>query len=70
MSRRRICAVARSGSLISQAALALLLGSALAGWLWDQFGASSTFAAGAALCALALLAILKSRAGRAKQTVA
>jgi MFS family permease len=34
--------------------LALLAASALAGWLWDQFGASFTFYAGAAFAAVAL----------------
>jgi len=34
--------------------LALLVASALAGWLWDQFGASVTFYAGASFAALAL----------------
>ena len=38
--------------------LALLLASPLAGFLWDRFGAAFTFFAGAAFCALALLAIL------------
>lgn len=33
--------------------LALLVASGLAGWLWDRFGPAATFAAGAALCALA-----------------
>jgi MFS family permease len=34
--------------------LAMLLASALAGWLWDSLGASFTFYAGAAFCGLAL----------------
>jgi MFS family permease len=34
--------------------LAMLVASVLAGALWDEFGASSTFYSGAALCALAL----------------
>ena len=34
--------------------LALLVASGLAGWLWDRFGAATTFGAGALLCALAL----------------
>jgi predicted MFS family arabinose efflux permease len=34
--------------------LALLVASALAGWLWDQFGARVTFYAGAAFAAAAL----------------
>ncbi|HBP89014.1 MAG TPA: MFS transporter, partial [Nitrospiraceae bacterium] len=35
--------------------VSLLLASVLAGFLWDQFGPSATFFAGAALTALALL---------------
>ncbi|MFM0732688.1 MFS transporter [Paraburkholderia sediminicola] len=35
--------------------LCMLLASALAGWLWDRFGASTTFLAGAALVAMPLL---------------
>jgi len=38
--------------------LALLLASPLAGFFWDRFGAAFTFSAGAAFCALALLALL------------
>jgi MFS family permease len=34
--------------------LALLAASVLAGWLWDQFGASFTFYAGAVFAAMAL----------------
>ncbi len=37
--------------------LAMLIASALAGWLWDRAGASFTFYAGAGLCVLALLAL-------------
>nr|WP_246448315.1 MFS transporter [Roseateles oligotrophus] len=37
--------------------LALLLASAAAGWLWDAFGAASSFYAGAGFCLLALLAL-------------
>ncbi|MFL6695042.1 MAG: MFS transporter [Ramlibacter sp.] len=37
--------------------IALLVASALAGLLWDRFGAASTFAAGAAISALSLLAL-------------
>ncbi|MGQ0666595.1 MAG: MFS transporter [Nitrospiraceae bacterium] len=33
---------------------AMLIASVLAGFLWDQFGAASTFAAGAVLCTIAL----------------
>jgi len=43
--------------------IAMLIASALAGWLWDAFGASRTFIAGAGLAALALVALLaQSRA--------
>ncbi|SEB21055.1 MFS transporter [Paraburkholderia sartisoli] len=35
--------------------LCMLLASALAGWLWDRFGASTTFLAGAALVVVPLL---------------
>jgi MFS family permease len=35
--------------------LAMLIASGLAGWLWDQWGASFTFTAGTGFCALALL---------------
>jgi MFS family permease len=41
--------------------LALLLASALAGWLWDSYGAAQTFIAGAVFCALALGAMLLRR---------
>jgi MFS family permease len=34
--------------------LALLVASALAGWLWDRLGGASTFVAGAAISAAAL----------------
>lgn len=37
--------------------LAMLIASALAGLLWDQFGAAQTFLAGGAFSALALLAV-------------
>ena len=37
--------------------IAMLLASVLAGWLWDAFGAPSTFYAGALFCLLALLAL-------------
>ena len=39
--------------------LAMLMASALAGLLWDRFGASSTFLAGAAFCAIALLGLVR-----------
>lgn len=35
--------------------LCMLLASALAGWLWDRFGASTTFLAGGALVVVPLL---------------
>ena len=46
--------------------LAMLLASALAGWLWDQWGASYTFAAGIvfSLAALALLGLRPARPGQ------
>lgn len=37
--------------------LAMLIASVLAGFLWDQFGASFTFYAGAAFCGVALLGL-------------
>ena len=37
--------------------LAMLLASALAGLLWDRFGAGFTFAAGAGFCVMALMAL-------------
>ena len=37
--------------------LAMLVASALAGWLWDGWGAPVTFFAGAGFCVLALLAL-------------
>lgn len=44
-------------SLVS--GLAMLIASVVAGFLWDQFGASFTFLAGAGFAALALLGLLK-----------
>lgn len=41
--------------------LALLLASALAGWLWDSFGAAFTFIAGGLFSGLTLVAILLRR---------
>jgi MFS family permease len=38
--------------------LAMLIASVLAGFLWDQLGPSSTFYAGAALCAIALAGLI------------
>jgi MFS family permease len=46
--------------------VAILAASLLAGWLWDAFGAPTTFSAGACLATCALLAFLPSR-GRLKQ---
>ena len=46
-------------NLVSGAAL--LVASVLAGWLWDHWGASATFYAGAAFSALALLALHRRR---------
>lgn len=37
--------------------VALLLASAMAGWLWDRYGPQATFALGAALAALAIAAL-------------
>ena len=39
--------------------VAMLLASALAGLLWDQWGARSTFVTGAALALVALLGLLR-----------
>lgn len=44
--------------------IALLIASALAGLLWDQFGAPQTFIAGAVFSAIAMLAILVRGAPR------
>jgi MFS family permease len=43
--------------------LAMLVASALAGFIWDRFGAATSFYAGAAFCLLALagLAIQPAR---------
>ncbi|WP_236702125.1 MFS transporter [Cupriavidus basilensis] len=43
--------------------LALLVASALAGWLWDRLGAEFTFYAGAAFSVATMLLILGSRKG-------
>lgn len=40
--------------------LALLISSAVAGLLWDRFGASITFYSGAALCGFALMGLFKN----------
>jgi MFS family permease len=37
--------------------LAMLVASATAGWLWDAYGAPSTFLAGGAFCLLGLIAV-------------
>ena len=50
--------------------IALLLASMLAGELWDHFGSSFTFLAGAALSLLALLAMLGTRARQPKRDAA
>ncbi len=41
--------------------IAMLVASGLAGWLWDHFGATSTFLAGAAFAGLTLLGLLAGR---------
>ena len=38
--------------------LAMLIASALAGWLWDRMGAEYTFYSGAALCGLTLVCLM------------
>ena len=43
--------------------LAMLAASVTAGWMWEGFGAASTFYAGAAFCGLALL-VLAGAGGR------
>jgi MFS family permease len=47
--------------------IAMLIASVMAGWMWDGYGAASTFYAGAAFCVLAL-ALLASAGGRLKAT--
>jgi MFS family permease len=47
--------------------IAMLAASVMAGWMWDGYGAASTFYAGAAFCVLAL-ALLASAGGRLKAT--
>jgi MFS family permease len=49
--------------------VALLIASALAGLLWDQFGAPQTFIAGAVFSAIAMLAILLRGAPRQRQSL-
>jgi predicted MFS family arabinose efflux permease len=48
--------------------VALLIASALAGWLWDVFGPPQTFYAGAGFAALAWLAMIARRVGRRTET--
>jgi predicted MFS family arabinose efflux permease len=43
--------------------IALLIASALAGWLWDVFGPPQTFYAGAGFAALACIGMIARRAG-------
>ena len=52
-------------SLVPLLGLALLVASALAGVLWDRWGAGATFLAGAGFSALALAALLARRPVRA-----
>ena len=42
--------------------LAMLLASGIAGWLWDQYGAATTFLGGAAFAGFALLGLVTRRA--------
>jgi MFS family permease len=44
--------------------VAMLVSGALAGWLWDEFGASHTFFAGALFCVLGLAGLLWQRQRR------
>jgi len=46
--------------------IAMLVASGLAGWLWDQFGAASTFLAGAIFAGLTLLGLLAGRRWRGR----
>lgn len=43
--------------------IAMLIASVVAGLLWDRFGASSTFCAGAVFCMVALIGLAKYRSG-------
>lgn len=43
--------------------IAMLVASVVAGLLWDQFGPSSTFYAGAVFCAVALIGLARYRTG-------
>lgn len=47
--------------------LAMLLASVLAGLLWDRWGASATFLAGAGFCVVSLLALALLRDGAARR---
>ena len=42
--------------------ITMLVASALAGFLWDRYGAASTFIAGSGFCALTLLVLMRYRA--------
>jgi hypothetical protein len=42
--------------------LAMLIASSLAGWLWEQQGAATTFLGGAVFASIALLGLLAQRA--------
>ena len=44
--------------------VAMLIASAFAGLLWDKFGATATFYAGATFCAIALAGLMWQPAGR------
>lgn len=48
--------------------LAMLLASLIAGWMWDRYGASSTFHAGALFSALALFGVVAFPPKRMAQT--
>lgn len=47
--------------------IALLIASALAGWLWDTYGAPATFYAGALFAAIALVGLLTVRTSKTYQ---
>ena len=38
--------------------VSMLIGSVIAGWLWDRFGPAATFEGGAAFCLLALVGLI------------
>ena len=48
--------------------IAMLIASILAGLLWDRLGASSTFYAGAVLCVIALVGVIKYQTSVSKKT--